>query len=146
MLVPRPLPSLAVIWKKSEVEEVHELDPGPMNNGVFGPWDACPRGSHAVGVRSRFSPNAGNVHVPGKRSMGLASVHLLCEDPPSGGLVWRPIYVSSNEVRAETKGLRFSWLQVRPAVTGLANLRPGGAPSALVLKKKKSFAEKLKLF
>ena len=78
---------------------MHEQSPGRMNNGVFGPWDACPKGAFAVGFRARFSPFHGAVHTPDKRNMGVAAIHLLCEDPPGRPMRWSPVYISSNEVR-----------------------------------------------
>ena len=75
---------------------VHEQPQGALNNGVFGPFDACPRGRFAVGVRTRFSPYHGHLHVPGRRNMAIASVHLLCQDEHA--LQWSPTYIASNEV------------------------------------------------
>ncbi len=80
---------------------MHEQSPGRMNNGVFGPWDACPKGAFAVGFRARFSPFHGAVHTPDKRNMGVAAIHLLCEDPPGRPMRWSPVYISSNEVRGK---------------------------------------------
>ena len=82
--------------------KVLELPPGPMNNGVFGPWDACPKGYFAVGFRVRSSRFRGNIHVMDKRNMGVSAVHLLCEQPSwapgEEHLRWRPMYLASNEV------------------------------------------------
>ncbi len=95
------LPLSPAVWRKTEVSSVHEQSPGRMNNGVFGPWDACPKGAFAVGFRARFSPFHGAVHTPDKRNMGVAAIHLLCEDPPGKPMRWSPVYISSNEVRGE---------------------------------------------
>lgn len=92
-----------------DVTEVLQQDPGPMNNGVFGPYSACPRGSFAVGFRTRFSAYHGNIHVLGNRNMAIAGVHLLCEDRED--LAWKPFYVASNEVRAT--GPDFSNFELR---------------------------------